>query len=102
MDRQVRLEMCIRDRCMEVIHHPNAHFIKGIEPLAKYMMPLAEKRIAMEQYEEDVYKRQGQRRVSIVNNKHSFKVCVSFHQPGFNGIAQTVLCGLVDLSLIHI
>ena len=32
----------------------------------------------------------------IVNDKHSFKVCVSFHQPGLNGIAQTVLCGLVD------
>ena len=40
---------------MEVIHHPNAHFIKGIEPLAKYMMPLAEKRIAMEQYEDVAY-----------------------------------------------
>jgi len=38
----------------------------------------------------------GQRRVSIVNNKHSFKVCVSFHQPGLNGIAQTVLGGLID------
>ena len=43
------------EKCMEVIHHPNAHFIKGIEPLAKYMMPLAEKRIAMEQYEDVAY-----------------------------------------------
>ena len=25
-----------------------------------------------------------------------FKVCVCFHQPGLDGIAQTVLCGLVD------
>ena len=32
----------------------------------------------------------------IVNDKHSFKVCVSFHQPGLNGIAQTVLGGLID------
>ena len=32
----------------------------------------------------------------IVNDKHSFKVCFRFHQPGLNGIAQTVLCGLVD------
>ena len=38
----------------------------------------------------------GQRRVSIVNDKHSFKVCVSFHQPGLNGLAQTVLGGLID------
>ena len=38
----------------------------------------------------------GQRRVSIVNDKHSFKVCVRFHQPGLNGIAQTVLGGLID------
>ena len=38
----------------------------------------------------------GQRRVSIVNDKHSFKVCVRFHQPGLDGIAQTVLCGLID------
>ena len=32
----------------------------------------------------------------IVNDKHSFKVCFRFHQPGLDGIAQTVLCGLVD------
>ena len=38
----------------------------------------------------------GQRCVPIVNDKHSFKVCVSFHQPGLNGIAQTVLGGLID------
>src|SRR5699024_12686691 len=37
----------------------------------------------------------GQRCVPIVNDKHSFKVCVSFHQPGLNGIAQTVLGGLI-------
>jgi tRNA threonylcarbamoyladenosine biosynthesis protein TsaB len=33
-------------KCMDIIHHPNAHLIKGIEPLAKNMLPLAEKRIA--------------------------------------------------------
>jgi len=38
----------------------------------------------------------GQRHVPIVNDKHSFKVCFRFHQSGLDGIAQTVLCGLVD------
>jgi tRNA threonylcarbamoyladenosine biosynthesis protein TsaB len=28
---------------MKAINHPNAHFIKDIEPLAKNMFPLAEK-----------------------------------------------------------
>ncbi len=42
-------------KCKEVIDHPNAHFIDGIEPLAKWMFPLAEKRIAMEQYEDVAY-----------------------------------------------
>jgi len=30
------------EKCMEVINHPNARFIKGIEPLAKNMLPLAD------------------------------------------------------------
>ena len=42
-------------KCMEVINHPNAHFIKDIEPLAKYMYPLAEKRIAEERFEDVAY-----------------------------------------------
>lgn len=42
-------------KCMEVLQHPNAHFFDGIEPLAKYMMPLAEKRVAMEQFEDVAY-----------------------------------------------
>lgn len=42
-------------KCMETINHPNAHFIAGIEPLAKNMMPLAEKRIAQNQYEDVAY-----------------------------------------------
>lgn len=42
-------------KCMDVIHHPNARLIKGIEPLAKNMFPLAEKRIAEEKYEDVAY-----------------------------------------------
>lgn len=34
------------EKCMEVINHPNARYIKGIEPLAKNMMPLADMRMA--------------------------------------------------------
>lgn len=30
------------EKCMEVINHPNARLIKGIEPLAKNMLPLAD------------------------------------------------------------
>lgn len=30
-------------KCKDVLTHPNAHFIDGITPLAKYMCPLAEK-----------------------------------------------------------
>ena len=43
------------EKCMETINHPNAHLIKGIEPLAKNMLSLAEKRIALEQYEDVAY-----------------------------------------------
>ena len=42
-------------KCKEVINHPNAHFIEGIEPLAKWMQPLAEKRFLNEQYEDVAY-----------------------------------------------
>ena len=42
-------------KCMEAITHPNAHFIEGIEPLAKNMFPLAEKRIAQQQFEDVAY-----------------------------------------------
>ncbi|MGI6242091.1 MAG: tRNA (adenosine(37)-N6)-threonylcarbamoyltransferase complex dimerization subunit type 1 TsaB [Prevotella sp.] len=42
-------------KCKEAISHPNAHFIEGIEPLAKNMQPLAEKRVALEQYEDVAY-----------------------------------------------
>ena len=42
-------------KCMDTINHPNAHLIEGIEPLAKNMFPLAEKRIALEKYEDVSY-----------------------------------------------
>ena len=42
-------------KCMEVIDHPNAHYIDGIEPLAKWMQPLAEKRFLNEQFEDVAY-----------------------------------------------
>lgn len=42
-------------KCKELLCHPNARFIEGIEPLAKYMFPLAEKRIALEQFEDVAY-----------------------------------------------
>lgn len=42
-------------KCKEVIDHPNARFIEGVETLAKHMLPLAEKRIALGQYEDVAY-----------------------------------------------
>ena len=38
----------------------------------------------------------GQRCVPVINDKHSFKVCVRFYQSGLDGIAQTVLGSLID------
>lgn len=43
------------EKCIEVINHPNAHLIKNVEPLAKYMFPLAEKRMMKEQFEDVAY-----------------------------------------------
>ena len=43
------------EKCMEVIHHPNAHLVKGIDALAKNMFPLAEKRMAEEKFEDVAY-----------------------------------------------
>ncbi len=42
-------------KCMETINHPNARLIKGIEPLAKNMAPLAEKRLVQGQFEDVAY-----------------------------------------------
>ena len=43
------------EKCMEVINHPNARLIKGVETLAKWMFPIAERRIAQEKYEDVAY-----------------------------------------------
>jgi tRNA threonylcarbamoyladenosine biosynthesis protein TsaB len=42
-------------KCADIIKHPNAHFIEGIEPMAKWMQPLAEKRFLNEQFEDVAY-----------------------------------------------
>ena len=42
-------------KCMETINHPNARLIKGIEPLAKYMFPLAERKWVQEEFEDVAY-----------------------------------------------
>ena len=42
-------------KCMETVNHPNAHLIEGIEPLAKWMQPLAERRFLNEQFEDVAY-----------------------------------------------
>ena len=43
------------DKCVETIKHPNAHFVKGIVPKAKNMIPLAEKAMACEGFEYVAY-----------------------------------------------
>ena len=42
-------------KCMTAINHPHAHLLEGIEPLAKKMLPLAEKRIAQGKFEDVAY-----------------------------------------------
>ena len=42
-------------KCMETIKHPNARYIDGIEPLAKWMQPLAERRLLNGQTESVAY-----------------------------------------------
>ena len=42
-------------KCMDIINHPNAHLIEGIEPLAKWMQPLAERRLLNGQTEDVAY-----------------------------------------------
>lgn len=42
-------------KCMESINHPNARYIDGIEPLARWMQPLAEKRMITGQFEDVAY-----------------------------------------------
>ncbi len=43
------------EKCRDVITHPNARFIGGIEALAKNMLPLAERRMAEERFEDVAY-----------------------------------------------
>ena len=43
------------EKCHEVLTHHNAHIIEGIVPLAKNMYPLAEKKMANEQFEDVAY-----------------------------------------------
>lgn len=42
-------------KCKDTLTHPNARFIDNIHPLAKYMMPLAERSIAQDKYEDVAY-----------------------------------------------
>ncbi len=42
-------------KCKDVITHPNARFIDNVEPIARWMYPLAEKRMANEQFEDVAY-----------------------------------------------
>ena len=42
-------------KCMETINHPNAHLLEGIEPLARWMFPLAEHRYFQEKFEDVAY-----------------------------------------------
>jgi tRNA threonylcarbamoyladenosine biosynthesis protein TsaB len=42
-------------KCIETINHPNARLIEGIEPLAKWMQPLAERRLLNGQTENVAY-----------------------------------------------
>lgn len=44
------------DKCREKLgEHPNAHFIEGIHPLAKWMFPLAEKAMATQDFKDVAY-----------------------------------------------
>jgi tRNA threonylcarbamoyladenosine biosynthesis protein TsaB len=42
-------------KCMETIGHPNARLIENIVPLAKWMQPLAERRLMNNQTEDVAY-----------------------------------------------
>ena len=42
-------------KCMEAIAHPNARYTDGIEPLAKWMQPIAERRLMQGQTEDVAY-----------------------------------------------
>ena len=42
-------------KCKDVVAHPNAHFIDGVKPLAKWMSPIAERRMAQQRTEDVAY-----------------------------------------------
>ena len=42
-------------KCMEAIAHPNAHYIDGVEPIARWMQPLAERRLLNGETEDVAY-----------------------------------------------
>ena len=42
-------------KCREKITHPNAHFIEGVRPLARWMFPLAEKALAGKYFKDVAY-----------------------------------------------
>lgn len=42
-------------KCQSVIQHPNAHFIEGIVPLAKWMFPLAERALHLSETRDVAY-----------------------------------------------
>lgn len=42
-------------KCMDTINHPNAHLIEGIEPLARWMFPVADRRLRDGQTEDVAY-----------------------------------------------
>ena len=42
-------------KCKSIINHPNAHFIDGIEPLARWMFPLAVREFHNETFQDVAY-----------------------------------------------
>ena len=42
-------------KCMDIINHPHAHLIEGIEPLAKWMFPLANRQLMNDKVEDVAY-----------------------------------------------
>ncbi|MCF0199253.1 MAG: tRNA (adenosine(37)-N6)-threonylcarbamoyltransferase complex dimerization subunit type 1 TsaB [Bacteroidaceae bacterium] len=43
------------EKCTQVIQHPNARFLTGIAPLAKNMFPLAERKLAQQDFADVAY-----------------------------------------------
>lgn len=43
------------EKCKSILLHPNARFIEGVEPLAKNMIPLAEKKFSKQEFSDVAY-----------------------------------------------